>query len=260
MSVAVVTGAARGMGRATLERLRGRTEHLLAVDLDAVDVEGTIGVACDVSDPAAVQDLVDYVRRLGSFRALAHAAGISPIMGDAARILRINLVGTALLLDAFEQLVEPGSAAVCWSSTGAYQLGALLQPGADAVLDDPLATGFVERALPFTQGQSGIAYGLAKRGVIRLVARAAVRWSARGGRVNSVAPGMTDTPMGRRELAAKPLAQQQIDAIPLGRMGRPEEVAAVAAFLLSSEASFVSGIDVLVDGGLLAGMMSTVAP
>jgi len=75
MSVGVVTGAASGMGRACVDRLRGTVDHLLAVDLREPDIDGTIGVACDVSDPAAIAVLVDRVRELGIFRALAHAAG-----------------------------------------------------------------------------------------------------------------------------------------------------------------------------------------
>src|SRR5262245_42015244 len=102
MSVVVVTGAARGMGRACVDRLRGQADHLVAVDLDAPDIDGTVGLACDVSDPAAVDRLADEVRRLGPFRSLVHAAGISPTMADPRRIFAVDLVGTQLLLDAFE--------------------------------------------------------------------------------------------------------------------------------------------------------------
>ena len=122
MTVTVVTGAASGMGRSCVDRLRGTTDHLIAVDLEAPEIEGAEGMACDVSDPVAIARLVERVQELGAFRALAHAAGVSPTMADARRVLEVDLVGTALLLEAFEPLVVPGSAAVCWSSSSAYQI------------------------------------------------------------------------------------------------------------------------------------------
>src|SRR5687768_12098463 len=80
MTVAVVTGAGSGMGRASVDALRGLADVLVAVDLREPDIEGTVGVACDVADPAAVRALADRVRELGPLRALVHAAGISPTM------------------------------------------------------------------------------------------------------------------------------------------------------------------------------------
>ena len=132
MTVAVVTGAGRGMGRSCVEKLRGLTEHLVAVDLVAPEIEGTIGLACDVSDPAAIATLVERVDALGPFRALAHVAGISPTMADSRRIFDVDLVATQRLLDAFEPLVVPGSAAVCFSSLAAYQIAPFADPALDS--------------------------------------------------------------------------------------------------------------------------------
>jgi NAD(P)-dependent dehydrogenase (short-subunit alcohol dehydrogenase family) len=256
MAVTVVTGAASGMGRACVDSLRGTAEHLLAVDLTAPEIDGAIGVACDVSDPAAVAALVEQVRDLGAFRGLAHAAGISPTMADARRVFEIDLCGTALLLDGFEHLVELGSSAVCFASSSAYQVAlAEIDPAHQALVADPRVPGFLEEAAALFP-DSGMAYSWAKRGVIAVSAKAAVGWGKRGGRVNSLSPGLIDTPMGRQEAEQQPVMKMMLDNTPLERLGEPSEVAAVVSFLLSEQASFISGIDVLVDGGMLQGFIT----
>lgn len=253
MTVAVVTGAASGMGRECIETVRGLADVLVAVDLKAPDIDRTVGVACDVSDPVAVDALVAQVRDLGPFRALAHAAGISPTMADARRVFEVDLVGTQLLLDAFEEVIVPGAAAVCFSSSSAYQIAPFVDAEMDALVDNPLAPDFLERASR-AFADSGFAYAVAKRGVIRAAARASVRWGRRGGRVNSLSPGLIDTPMGRQEFDQQPIMQEMLERTPLGRLGEPKEVADVVAYLVSDAASFVSGVDVLVDGAMLQGM------
>jgi NAD(P)-dependent dehydrogenase (short-subunit alcohol dehydrogenase family) len=242
------------MGRACVDRLRKEATRIVAVDLEEPEIEGSIGVACDVSDREAVLGLTDQVRQLGQFRSLVHAAGISPTMADARRIFAVDLVGTQLLLSAFEPLVEPGSSAVCFASSAAYQvsLGGS-DPELDALVEDPLSETLLDRAASRFD-DSGLAYGWAKRGVIRAVARAARTWGRRGGRVNSVSPGLIDTAMGRQEFDAQPIMQVMLDNTPVNRLGRAEEVAAVVRFLVSDDASFVSGVDVLVDGGCLEGL------
>src|SRR5262245_24443486 len=253
MATAVITGASSGMGRACVERLRAVADVVIAVDLAAPDIPGTTGVACDVSDPGSVDALAARAAAAGPLRALVHAAGISPTMGDARRVLAVDLVGTQLLLDAFGRLVEPGAAAVCFASSAAYAIAPFVDDEMEALLADPLADDFLDRATALVGGDSGFAYALAKVGVIRSAGRAAVDWGTRRGRVNSLSPGLIDTPMGRQEFEQQPLMKDMLARTPLDRLGDADEVAAVAAFLVSDAASFVSGVDVLVDGGQLQG-------
>jgi NAD(P)-dependent dehydrogenase (short-subunit alcohol dehydrogenase family) len=125
----------------------------------------------------------------------------------------------------------------------------------DAVLDDPLADGFLENLHEVVGPEledPGMAYTWSKRGVHRLVRREAVRFGQVGARLCSVTPGMIDTPMGRQEAEARDTSAMLVDMTPNRREGSPEEVAAGAVFLLSDEASFINGIDLPVDGGLVA--------
>ena len=255
-STNVVLGAGSGMGAAVAGLLAERGPLLLADrDVDAASrVAATLdgackAIACDVTDQAAVDALVEATGRLG---ALVLTAGLSPHMGTGRQILEVNLVGTDRVVRAVERVLAPGSAAVCFSSMAAHlvpsdaAVGALLdEPAAPGLVDDLDALGVV--------GHTGIAYAVSKQGVMRLVRRRSRLWGASGARLLSLSPGIIDTPMGRLEDDNEPAMAGMVAASALGREGRPEEIAAVAAFLTSDAASFLTGTDVLVDGGAVAG-------
>ncbi len=259
MSLAVVTGAANGMGRACVDRLLADGWAVVAVDLQEPTIDRTIGAACDVADPEAVAQLVAQVQALGPLGALVHAAGISPTMAPPRRVFEVDLLGTQLVLDGFTPLVVTGTTAVCFASSAAHQIALMgPQPDLEAFVEAPMVDGFLDEVeARFTD--SGLAYGWAKRGAVRAAARAAITWGAHGGRVVSLSPGMIDTGMGRQELQAQPMMQVMLDATPLQRLGQPEELAAVVAFLISDAASFLTGTDLLVDGGCLEGLRGLAA-
>jgi NAD(P)-dependent dehydrogenase (short-subunit alcohol dehydrogenase family) len=252
----VVIGAASGMGAAAAALLAPRGPLIVADrDLEATrEAAAALGpdvqsVACDITDAAQVDALVRAIGRLGG---LVLTAGLSPTMAPGRRIYDVNLVSTARLLAALEPTLVAGSAAVCFASIAGHAVPAVA-PLTD-VLDDPLSPGFFDAlaALGIDPDQPETAYALSKLGVLRLVRRLAPSWGARGARIVSISPGIIDTPMGQLEAEHQPLMAKMVADSPLARSARPEEVAGVAAFLVSDVASYMTGCDVLVDGGMVA--------
>jgi NAD(P)-dependent dehydrogenase (short-subunit alcohol dehydrogenase family) len=268
MTVGIVTGAARGMGAACAAGMAVMVDALVLVDRDEVllgtqaDLLAAAGhraqmepFVLDVKDPGGIDRLAARAADLGPLRAVAHAAGVSPTMTDWRDILAINLVGTARLVESCRVLATESTAVVCFASVAALLALPLEDVAADSVLDQPLAADFLE-ALREAVGPEledpGMAYTWSKRGVHRLVRREAARFGQVGARLCSVTPGIIDTPMGRQEAAARDTNDMLVSLSAVKREGQAEEVAAAATFLLSDQASFITGIDVPVDGGLMA--------
>jgi NAD(P)-dependent dehydrogenase (short-subunit alcohol dehydrogenase family) len=263
--VYVITGGAGGMGQACARVLADRGQLLLldvaddqlekaSIDLSAEGAR-VERLHCDVTSLHDTSAVTERIRHMGPFRALVHTAGLSPLMADGRRVLEVDLLGSIRITDAVFPLVGPGSSAVLIGSIAAY---AGVDPAVESLLDDPTAGDFlneVDRALggPI---DGPTAYVVAKRGVVRLAQRLSGPWGSRGARTVSIAPGLIDTPMGRRELAGQPTMAAMVDATPVKRPGqplpgRPEDIAAMCAFLVSDGAGFVSGCDIRVDGGLI---------
>ncbi|MBI2705091.1 MAG: SDR family oxidoreductase [Actinobacteria bacterium] len=244
------------MGAAVARLLAGRGRRLVLADRNeaaaaavAAELPGDVdAIACDITDGAAVAALVE---RTGVPGALVLTAGLSPHMGDGSRIIAVNLVAADEVVRAFEATLTPGTAGLCFASMAAHMVPA--DPAVDALLDDPSSPKLLDDlgALGLVD-DPGIAYAVSKRGVVRLVQRRARPWGAAGARLVSISPGVIDTPMGRLEDANEPAMAGMVAGSALAREGKADEVAAVAAFLVSDAASYVTGTDVLVDGGVIA--------
>ena len=235
--VHVVIGGGSGIGAAVVPLLGGTT---LVADRAGAEHH------CDLTDPEPLRALAAQVDHL---EALVVTAGVSPSMATGEVILDVDLVGMARVLDAFDHLVGPGTVAVCVASMAGHMM--TLPPELTEVLDRPLDR---EAVVGLTDDPS-MAYVYSKQGVMRLVRRSAPSWGQRGARIVSVSPGVVETPMGAAEMAAGNGTSDMAAASSLGRAARVEELANVIAFLCSDAASYVTGTDVLVDGGTVAAVL-----
>jgi NAD(P)-dependent dehydrogenase (short-subunit alcohol dehydrogenase family) len=265
LPLAVVIGAGT-MGMAVARRMAQRRRVLLAdirgdhaaAQAEVMRSEGcdARGIACDVTDPAAVQELAAEVAQLGGLGTLVHVAGLSPSLGDYATIMRVNLTGVALVAAAMLPLAGPGSAAILISSLAAHNF----RPGeaAIAALADPAAPDLAERlaeALGPERANPQMAYVHSKWGVMAYTRRHAAAWGARGARIVSLSPGLIATSQGAIEFEKSEGKRALYARTPLAREGTMLEIADAVEFLASERASFISGTDLLVDGGL-AGTLS----
>lgn len=261
LGLAVITGAGGGVG-AACARCFATSHRLLLTDVDEQRVERTAGplraggsvvdtMVCDLANAEAVRALADRSRELGSLRVLVNAAGLSPSMAGAWRILEVNLLGTVAVLDAFGPQVSPGTVGICIASISGWRRGIWRF---DEILRDPLAPDFRRRLEAETEidGYPGRGYALSKRGVILLVETRAHDWGSRGGRLVSVSPGLIeDTEMGKLE--APKGASGLIGVSALRRGGTSADIAGACAMLASPDAAYVTGVDLRVDGGSIAG-------
>ncbi|AZQ38791.1 SDR family oxidoreductase [Streptomyces cyaneochromogenes] len=261
-NVLVVIGVG-GMGQ-SIARRQGPGRKVLLADVDeqvlsttaqALRGEGhdVVTSPVDVSSRASVAALADLAAELGSVTEVVHTAGLSPVQAPAAAILAVDLLGVALTLEEFARVIAPGGAGVVISSMAGH-LAAPLDAEQERVLartpvDELLDLPFVSEV---TSGAVG--YGLAKRANHLHVQAAAGTWGRRGARINSISPGVISTPMGQQELTGDSgtAMRAMVDASATGRLGTPADIAAAAAFLLGPDSGFVSGTDLLVDGGVVA--------
>ena len=262
--VIVVIGPGQ-IGQAIARRV-GVGKHVLLADMRpenakaAVDVMANAGyevsaTSVEASSREAIHALVEKATDIGSVSGLIHAAGVSPSQASPATILKVDLYGTALVLEEFGNVIARGGAGVVIASQSGHRL-----PPLTVEQNKALATTPVEEllSLPFLQPDkvtdSLHAYQLSKRGNSLRVMAEAVRWGKRGARVNTISPGIIMTPLAKDELTGPRGAsyRRMIELCPAGRAGSPDEVANIAALLMGPDGSFITGSDILMDGGVTA--------
>jgi NAD(P)-dependent dehydrogenase (short-subunit alcohol dehydrogenase family) len=241
--VAVVTGAAGGIGRATAERLLASGCSVVVADLDEAAAErtaaeldpagsGTLAVGADVTDSRSVGELMDAtVRRFGGMDVLVNNAGRA---GSTATV--------GLTDDAWHALLEVNLTGTLLCSRAAHP--ALARSPAPAIVNVASVAGVVGM-------RQRAGYSASKAGVIGLTRALAIEWAADGIRVNAVAPGYVRTAMIEQQAAKGVYDLDEMSArVPLGRLCGPSEVAAVVVFLASADASYVTGQNIVIDGGM----------
>lgn len=262
--VVVVLGPGQ-IGQAIARRVGVGKEILLADRSEAnataaADVLANAGFrvhtsTVDIASRSEVHDLVGQALALGEVTRVIHAAGVSPSQASPETVLRVDLYGTALVLEEFGAVIAAGGSGVVISSQSGHRLPALPEDQNRALALTP-----TERLLdlpflaPDQVRDSLHAYQLAKRGNALRVMAEAVRWGTRGARVNTISPGIVITPLANDELNG-PRGEgyrRMIEGSPVGRPGTPDEIGALAAFLMGPDGGFISGSDVLADAGVTA--------
>jgi NAD(P)-dependent dehydrogenase (short-subunit alcohol dehydrogenase family) len=253
------------IGQAIARRV-GAGKHVLLADIrldnakTAAEVMENAGyevsvATVDVSSRTSVHALVEKATGLGDITGLIHAAGVSPTQASPAAILKVDLYGTALVLEEFGNVIASGGAGIVIASQSGHRLPPLTVEQNEALATTPADELL---SLPFLQPDqvtdSLHAYQLSKRGNSLRVMAEAVRWGKRGARINTISPGIIITPLAKDELTGPRGAgyRRMIEVSAAGRAGTPDEVATVAALLMGPDGGFITGSDILMDGGVTA--------
>ena len=263
-NVIVVIGAG-SIGQAIARRVSAG-KHILLADLKQENAEAaakTLSEAgfevsttkVDVSSRASVEALVRTATAIGEVSGLIHAAGVSPSQAPPKVILKVDLYGTALVLEEFGKVIAKGGSGVVIASQSGHRL-----PPLTLEQNKVLATTPVEELLklPMLQPDKVTdplnAYQLSKRGNSLRVMAEAVNWGKRGARINTISPGIIITPLAKDELSGPRGAgyRNMIEKSPAGRAGTPDEVGNLGALLMGADGAFITGSDFLMDGGVTA--------
>jgi NAD(P)-dependent dehydrogenase (short-subunit alcohol dehydrogenase family) len=265
MNKVIVVIGAGSIGQAIARRVSAG-KHVLLADLKQENADAAAKVLADagfevttavvdVGSRASVHSLVETATALGNVTGLIHAAGVSPSQATPATILKVDLYGTALILEEFGNVIADGGAGVVIASQSGHRLPGLSTEQNAALATTPTGELLALPMLQLDQIKDSLhAYQLSKRGNSLRVMAEAVRWGKRGARINTISPGIIFTPLARDELNG-PRGEgyrRMINLSPAKRGGTPDEVGAVGALLMGEDGGFITGSDFLMDGGVTA--------
>ena len=214
-----------------------------------------IPVEMDLSSRESILSLIAEARKYGEISMLVNAAGVSPSQASIETILKVDLYGTAVLLEEVGKVIKKGGVGVTISSQSGYRMPALT-----ADEDEQLACTPTEELLSLGILQlqnirdTLHAYQIAKRCNVKRVMAEAVKWGERDARINSISPGIVVTPLALDEFNGPrgDFYKNMFAKCPAGRPGTADEIANVAELLMSDRGAFITGADFLIDGGATA--------
>jgi len=260
--VAVLVGAG-SIGQAIVRRI-GAGKHIVLGDLRIENANAaakvledagfeTSAIAVDISSRESILKLIEHAKKFGNIQNLVNAAGVSPSQAPVEAILKVDLYGTAVLLEEFGKVIAEGGSGVVISSQSGHRLGALSEDEnaqlATTPTEELLELDFLKKITDTLK-----AYQYSKRCNVLRVMYEATRWGKRNATINSISPGIIITPLANDELKG-PRGEgyrKMLEASPAGRAGTPDEVGELAEFLMSKRGKFISGADYLIDGGTTA--------
>lgn len=237
------------MGDKKKENAETITDILNNAGFDAEPME------MDISDRASIQNLIARAQEYGEIKMLVNGAGVSPSQAPVEAILKVDLYGTAVLLEEVGKIIAEGGVGVTISSQSGFRM-----PQLTAEEDEALATTPTEELLALSLLQPENikdtlhAYQLAKRCNEKRVMAQSVEWGKRGARLNAIAPGIIVTPLAMDEFRGPrgDFYKNMFAKCPAGRPGTADEVANVAELLMSDKGAFITGSTFLMDGGATA--------
>ncbi len=262
--VYVITGGSGGIGLecakefkegiAVIADINEKALQSGKVTLESMNIE-TKTIVCDVTKKEDVKKLAAEARSFGPIKSVIHTAGVSGTVADPNLVMKVDLIGTAHIIEEFYHYMDKGGAMVLIASMMGYVVPP--NPQYDDLMLDCLASDFLTKIAPFLQGDANNAYNFAKRGVQLLAEKWAAKFGEKGLRLNSVSPGIIETPMAVDAAKEHPEQMQYMQSItPLKRNGQPQDIADVVAYLVSDKAAFITGTDIRVDGGLIKNLMA----
>jgi len=275
--ISVITGGSSGLGLASARCLAPETAILLcarkAAGLEKAKLElESFGAevytyAMDASDAESAKNCAEYAASLGDVVNVIHTAGVSPANTATDDILRINMLGPINMVEAFYPVIAEGGVMICFSSTAAYVIDTNermkpMLPMLNAMYscwDDPDLCDQIKVLLSETMGlppeaQSGLAYSISKNFVKYFVCANVWRFSQKNCRILSISPGSYLTPMHQALIDNRPeSAANVMKGIPLQRWGHAYEIGKLVEFLCSNAAAYITGVDILADGGCTYG-------
>lgn len=217
----------------------------------------------DVTSHASVKALATAAAQLGPVTQVVNTAGLSPNMAPVDKILEVDLYGSAVVFEEFGAVIAQGGAGLIISSMAGHMMRQLPPEDEKQLAETPVDQLL---SLPCLQAEripnTLVAYMVAKRANFLRVQAEAIRWGERGARVNAISPGIIVTPLAAHELNSEigDIYRAMVEASPSKRMAPPEEIAIAASFLLGPDAGFITGSDLLIDGGVIAAMRAGKLP